>query len=62
MDDPLVAESGEVADAPGEDDLYFCTMNMGDAGRGCYLEWQNLRDGWIMAGDDESFVDLDNNL
>lgn len=62
MKDPIVAESGEVADVPGEDEQYTSELDMGQGEIGCYVEWQNLADGWILAKNTDSFVSLDNNL
>lgn len=56
----MVAEAGEVAEAPDEHDIYVSEVDTGQGEIGAYIEWQNTKDGWILARDTSSFVSLDN--
>jgi len=62
VSDPSVAEAGEVADAPGDGELYTSEVDTGYGEIGSFIQWMNLKDGWILAKDTDSFVSLDNNL
>jgi hypothetical protein len=60
LDDPLVAEAGEVAEAPEEDEVYVSDVDTGGGDIGTFIEWQNQRDCWMLAEDVDSFVLIDN--
>jgi hypothetical protein len=60
MRDPITSEGGKIAQEPPQEQIYVEELNMGRGEIGCYVEWKNLRDGWILAENTDSFVSVDN--
>jgi hypothetical protein len=59
MDEPVVAEAGEMSKTPPEELVNVSEVKNMEGNTGVFIEWQHRSDCWMYAKDDDSFVMID---